>query len=133
MDAIWKTCCALHNWLLEVDGPDKEWEHGVPSVREGKLGQFDQRDQATQEAFALQQFWCHTTIHNYDLSQMGESGNLADDLADNHDDDDTPCRGKINRGTCRCLFALTQGVCGLIPKSLTTCIFFFLQGAGRVK
>jgi hypothetical protein len=53
-DAIWKTCCALHNWLLEVDGHDKEWECGVPSVWEGKLGHFDPRDQATQEAFAFQ-------------------------------------------------------------------------------
>jgi len=25
-DRIWLTCCALHNWLLEVDGLDTEWE-----------------------------------------------------------------------------------------------------------
>ena len=25
-DKIWKTCCALHNWLLEIDGLDKCWE-----------------------------------------------------------------------------------------------------------
>jgi len=25
-DRIWLTCCALHNWLLEVDGMDTEWE-----------------------------------------------------------------------------------------------------------
>jgi len=23
---IFKTCCALHNWLLEIDGLDGEWE-----------------------------------------------------------------------------------------------------------
>jgi len=22
---IWKTCCALHNWLLEVDVMDDDW------------------------------------------------------------------------------------------------------------
>jgi hypothetical protein len=71
-----------------VDSLDKEWEHGVPSVWEGELGQFGPRDQATQEAFALRRLRCHTTIHNFDLTQMGGSGNLADNLADNHDDDD---------------------------------------------
>ena len=30
-EMIWKTCCALHNWLLEVDGLDKQWDQGVPS------------------------------------------------------------------------------------------------------
>ena len=25
VDKIWKTCCALHNWLLEIDGLDKEY------------------------------------------------------------------------------------------------------------
>ena len=36
-DKIWKTCCAPHNWLLEIDGLDKkftgkptsEWERGI--------------------------------------------------------------------------------------------------------
>ena len=30
-DKIWKTCCALHNWLLETDVLDKCWEQGVAS------------------------------------------------------------------------------------------------------
>ena len=25
VDQIWKTCCALHNWLLKIDGLDGEW------------------------------------------------------------------------------------------------------------
>ena len=37
-DKIWMTCCALHNFLLEEDGLDKEWENGVPSDWEGNLG-----------------------------------------------------------------------------------------------
>jgi hypothetical protein len=40
-DKIWLTCCALHNWLLEVDGLDKAWQNGVPSEWEGELGQND--------------------------------------------------------------------------------------------
>ena len=30
-DRVWLTCCALHNWLLEVDGLAKGWENGVKS------------------------------------------------------------------------------------------------------
>ena len=33
-DKIWLTCCALHNWLLEIDGLAKGWEHGVKSCWE---------------------------------------------------------------------------------------------------
>ncbi len=25
VDNIWLTCCALHNWLLEIDGLNAEW------------------------------------------------------------------------------------------------------------
>jgi hypothetical protein len=35
-DKIWLTCCALHNWLLEVDGWNQPWE--------GSLGQFEEDD-----------------------------------------------------------------------------------------
>jgi hypothetical protein len=30
---MWKICCALHNWLLAIDGLDREWE--------GAIGQHD--------------------------------------------------------------------------------------------
>jgi hypothetical protein len=43
-DMIWKTCCALHNWLLEVDGLDERWEEGVRSPWEGELGQYEEED-----------------------------------------------------------------------------------------
>jgi hypothetical protein len=43
-DMIWKTCCALHNWLLEVDGLDEQWQEGVRSPWEGELGQFEEED-----------------------------------------------------------------------------------------
>ena len=33
-DKIWLTCCALHNWLLEVDGLAEGWENGVKSCWE---------------------------------------------------------------------------------------------------
>ena len=25
VDKIWLTCCALHNWFLEIDGLNAEW------------------------------------------------------------------------------------------------------------
>jgi hypothetical protein len=43
-DKIWKTCCALHNLLLDVDGLDEKWEYGVPSDWEGALGNHDDYD-----------------------------------------------------------------------------------------
>jgi hypothetical protein len=48
-DNIWKTCCALHNYLLEVDGLSKKWTRGItkayfPSDYEGELGQHDVSD-----------------------------------------------------------------------------------------
>ena len=30
-DNIWLTCCALHNMLLDVDGLNKNWKHGIRS------------------------------------------------------------------------------------------------------
>ena len=41
VDSVWFTCCALHNWLLEVDGLTEEWVGGVCKVGsewEGDLG-----------------------------------------------------------------------------------------------
>lgn len=36
VDNTWKTCCALHNWLLEVDGLDESWT--------GEWGDHDPQD-----------------------------------------------------------------------------------------
>ena len=41
VDSGWFTCCALHNWLLELDGLNDEWVGGVwknVSEWEGDLG-----------------------------------------------------------------------------------------------
>ena len=43
-DKIWMTCCALHNWLLEVDGLSEGWESGTRSEWEGELGDNDTED-----------------------------------------------------------------------------------------
>ncbi len=41
----------MHNWLLEVDGLDDEWEQGKSSIWQGELGEFEEDDDATQHAF----------------------------------------------------------------------------------
>jgi hypothetical protein len=39
---VWFTSCALHNWLLEVDGLNGEWKGGIPlSYWEGEMGGLD--------------------------------------------------------------------------------------------
>jgi hypothetical protein len=43
-DKTWMTCCALHNWLLHVDGLDEKWESGVPSCYEGEMGSIQADD-----------------------------------------------------------------------------------------
>jgi DDE superfamily endonuclease len=37
-DNLWFTCCALHNWLLEIDGLDARWQLGVHGPYEGEIG-----------------------------------------------------------------------------------------------
>ena len=32
LDSVWFTCCALHNWLIEIDGVTEEWVGGVRKV-----------------------------------------------------------------------------------------------------
>ena len=44
VDKVWLTCCALHNWLLEIDGLDAGWQSQilpVPSEWEGDLVEVD--------------------------------------------------------------------------------------------
>lgn len=48
VDDIWFTCCALHNYLLEVDGLHKQWTKGIPSEYEKQLGQHDNIDTVRQ-------------------------------------------------------------------------------------
>jgi DDE superfamily endonuclease len=53
-DDIWHTCCALHNWLLDIDGLDAQWQNGVESDWLGEMGQFQARDIQMMQAHAAQ-------------------------------------------------------------------------------
>lgn len=61
-DKIWATCCALHNWLLEVDGLDEPWD--------GQLGNID-TDDLSSVPFALRRLASPSAVRNFDLSGMG--------------------------------------------------------------
>ena len=43
-DNMFMTCCALHNWLLEIDGLDRQWKDGVESEWEGAIGEVENTD-----------------------------------------------------------------------------------------
>ncbi len=76
-DKVWMTCCALRNWLLEVDGLDAKWKNGAASEWEGELGMHSADDalqlasrQPSQQPFAMQRL-NSVQIRNYDTSGSG--------------------------------------------------------------
>jgi hypothetical protein len=68
-DKIWLTCCALHNWLLEIDGLDESWEDGVPSDWEGELGNHENDGLVNKYATPISRL--HSAARNFDASGMG--------------------------------------------------------------
>lgn len=70
---IWKTCCALHNWLLEVDGLDGEWD--------GAIGQQDAYDVTSHVPFSLQRLQLGFDPRSYDVSGLGPGEDVEGLLA----------------------------------------------------
>jgi len=85
IDNIWCTCCALHNYLLEVDGLDETWEHhqSTDCCWEGNDGLHDLED----IPLALLRIHSPESLRHLDHTAMGmrESGELRDD----NDEDET--------------------------------------------
>ena len=70
-DAMWKTCCALHNMLLEVDGLADGWENGVAS-------EWEMEADSTQDLpFALRRLITPGTNRNFDISGFGSGNDMA--------------------------------------------------------
>ncbi len=67
-DRIFLICCALHNWLLEVDGLDKGWEEVVASMWEGNLGLHDASDVQDHLPVPLQRMLSPTGLRRYDAT-----------------------------------------------------------------
>ena len=47
VDDIWKTCCALHNVILEDGGLDPDWNEGTQGDWETEWGLHDRHDWMT--------------------------------------------------------------------------------------
>ena len=83
-DKIFLTCCALRNWLLDVDGLSETWDGGVATCTaagvqegddvqggwDGEMGQYDEEDFAVLPA-AIRNLNNPVAMRSYDLSGMG--------------------------------------------------------------
>ena len=80
VDDVWKTCCALHNWLLDIDGISAVWENGVrifPSDWEGPLGDLDFDGVREEIPTAISYLSTNLDPQNYDLSGMGPGEDIT--------------------------------------------------------
>jgi len=96
-DRIRKTCCALHNMLLETDGLDDKWEDGVVSEWQCNMGEHDDTSRIPQ---AIRRLLSPAQARNFDTSGMGTgtdrvADNGADDAEDNNGADDAEDAGNV--------------------------------------
>ena len=82
-----RTCCALHNMLLEVDGLDEPWDGTkIPSSAcEGELGHLE----AGGVSVAMRRDLCPAKIRQYDTSAVGVEGReecVEEELAEEEND-----------------------------------------------
>ncbi len=74
VDCVWFTCCALHNWLLDIDGLSEKWEDGVRycvSDWEGELGGIEFDGIHKDIPNALARLSENLNPRNYDSSGLG--------------------------------------------------------------
>ena len=79
VDSVWFTCCALHNWLLEVDGLTEEWVGGVCKVGSewaGDLGCLDYEGVPVEVPNALTQLSANLDPRNFDSSGVGPGSDV---------------------------------------------------------
>lgn len=106
VDRIWKTCCALHNFLLDRDGLDEKWMEGELSMWETEAMANHEID-VHDRSFAMQRLLNAEDYMRYDSSGMGP----GTDVTGNDDDTDieplqhvggkTYERGKVNESGVR--------------------------------
>jgi hypothetical protein len=83
VDSIWFTCCALHSWLLELDGLTNKWVGGVRNVVsewEGDQGCLDFENVPVEVPNVLDCLLANLDHRNHDLSGLGTG---SDVLAEN--------------------------------------------------
>ena len=81
VDDIWLTCCALHNWLLDIDGISGRWEDGVfDSDWEDDLGHMDFEGLCESIPNAIARLSTSLDPHDYDLSNMGPGDEVVGEV-----------------------------------------------------
>lgn len=85
VDRVWLTCCALHNWLLEIDGLDQPWDgvNATTSEWTGDLGELDPTD----VPLALRRIMTPADIRSYDTSRVGGTATNASAVVVSDDED----------------------------------------------
>ncbi len=72
IDKVWFTCCALHNWLSEIDKLNSQWRGREPlSNWEGELGGLDVDGLPSAIPNAIARLSANLDLRNYDESGMG--------------------------------------------------------------
>jgi hypothetical protein len=85
VDKTWLTCCALHNWLLKVDGLNGEWKGEVLlSDWEGEMGGLDFDGLQSCIPNTIARLCAKLDPRNYNLSGIGPG---EDDTGESHDSD----------------------------------------------
>ena len=78
---IWLTCCALHNWLLDIDGLSNKWNDGVlVSDWDGELGQMDFDGLRESIPISIAQLSTNLDPRNFDLSNMGPGEDVVGEI-----------------------------------------------------
>ena len=94
VDDIWRSCCALHNWLLDIDGLSGEWKNGVPlSDWLGELGQHKNEYALNNQNIpnAIKRLTTNLNFRNYDSSGMGPGDDIQDIIHCNLTAQDIDC------------------------------------------
>ena len=79
VDSVWFTCCALHNWLLEIDGLTEEWVGVVCKVvseRGGDLGCLDYEGVLWRCQNALARLSANLDPRNFGLLGLGPGSDV---------------------------------------------------------
>jgi hypothetical protein len=78
---VWLTCCALHNWLLDINGLSGEWKNGVPvSDWEGPMGDTDVEGLDDGVAHTIARLSKNLNPRKYDSSGMGPRNDLVGEV-----------------------------------------------------
>jgi hypothetical protein len=81
VDEIWLTCCALHNWLLDIDGLSNKWNDGVlVSDWDGELGQIDFDGLRESIPNSIARLSTNLDPRNFDLSNMGPGEDVVGEI-----------------------------------------------------